>query len=153
MKSLSFLLILLISVLSDPFAIKADKPENPNNDPDITLASNFLDNVNIPEKEDVGFPPYNDAKIFQTSKPGELGSPLSMVRTFSSDPVEKIIDFYKNNIPATWEYKDFYGTHYFWGGDENMAMMAQSPSIQLSEADDFKKIWPEAKTIITIYYK
>jgi len=66
MKSLSFLLILLISVLSDPFAIKADKPENPNNDPDITLASNFLDNVNIPEKEDVGFPPYNDAKIFQT---------------------------------------------------------------------------------------
>ena len=152
MKLLSILIILVIPVLSEPFATKADKPDNLNNDPDITLAINFLNNVIIPDKESVGFPPYNDAKIFQTSKPGELGSPLSMVRTFSSDPIEKIIDFYKNNIPETWEYKDFYGTHYFWGGDENRAMMAQSPSIQLSGADDFKKIWPEANTIITIYY-
>ena len=148
-----FIFLLLFSVSSNPFATKADKPENPDNDPDITLATNFLNNVVIPNNEDVGIVPYTDVKIFQTSKPGELGSPLYMVRTFSTDPSLKVIDFYKENIPANWEYKDFYGTHYFWIGDENSAMMAQSPSIQISGADEFKKMWPEANTIITIYYK
>jgi hypothetical protein len=153
MKTILILIVLCSMVIFDPFAPKAEKPENPNNDPDITLASNFLDNVIIPEKEDVGFPAYNNAKVFQTSKPGELGSPLHMVRTFSTDPPEKVIEFYQQNKPEDWKYKDFYGTYYFWGGDENSAMMAQSPSIQISGADQFKKMWPEANTIITIYYK
>jgi hypothetical protein len=148
-----FIILLSFSVSIDPFATKADMPQNPDNDPDITLASNFLKNVVIPDKEDVKIVAYKDARIFQTSKPGELGSPLYMVRTYSTDPSEKVIDFYKENIPANWEYKDFYGTHYFWIGDENSAMMAQSPSIQISGAEEFKKMWPEANTIITIYYK
>jgi hypothetical protein len=148
-----FIFLLLFSVSTDPFATKAEMPKNPDNDPDITLASNFLKNVVIPDKEDVGIVPYKNARIFQTSKPGELGSPLYMIRTYSTDPSEKVIDFYIENIPADWEYKDFYGTLYFWTGDENSAMMAQSPSIQISEADQFKKTWPEANSIITIYYK
>ena len=152
MKS-SIIILLLLLVSADPFATIAEMPENPDNDPDITLASNFLKNVIVPDKEDVGILPYKDVKIFQTSNPGELGSPLYMVRTYSNDTSEKVIDFYKENIPANWEYKDFYGTHYFWIGDENSAMMAQSPSIQISGADEFKKMWPEANTIITIYYK
>jgi hypothetical protein len=152
MKSV-FIFLFLFSVSTEPFATKAEIPENPDNDPDIALASNFLNNVVIPDKEDVGILPYKDVRIFQTSKPGELGSPLYMIRTYSIDSPEKVIDFYKENIPADWEYKDFYGTYYFWGGDENSAMIAQSPSIQISKADQFKKIWPEANTIITIYYK
>jgi hypothetical protein len=153
MKTITVSILLLLWVTSDPFAPKAERPQNPNNNADISLAITFLENVTIPEKESVGFPAYPDARIFQTSKPGELGSPLNMVRTFSEAQVDEVVDFYKQNMPDDWENKDFFGINFFWSGDENQAMMAQIPSIQISNADDFKSIWPNANTIITIYYE
>jgi len=153
MKTITISILLLFLVTSDPFAPKADKPQNPNKDADISLAITFLENVTIPEKESVGFPAYPDARIFQTSKPGELGSPLNRVRTFSETQIDKVVDFYKQNVPDDWDNKDFFGIYFFWSGDENQAMMAQIPSIQISKADDFKSIWPNANTVITIYFK
>ena len=111
MKLITISILLLYLTTSDPFAPKTDKPQNPNNDPDIALANTFLENVAIPDKESVGFPAYTDAKIFQTSKAGELGSPMNMVRTFSEEEVGKVVDFYKQNVPSDWDYKDFYGIH------------------------------------------
>lgn len=145
---LSFMLLFI-----DPFAPKADKPNNTNNDPDIALAISFLDNVKIPDKERVGLPSYHDARVFQTAEAGQMGSPLFMVRTFSEESVDQVLEFYKENIPDDWQYKDFFGIHYLWVGDENQAMMAQAPSIQITDADDFKAVWPQANAIITIYYK
>jgi len=52
-----------------------------------------------------------------------------------------------------WSIKIFFGTPYLRGGDEDSAMMVLSPSIQMSGADDLKKMWPEANAIITIFYK
>ena len=153
MKLLYILLLSFFAVLLDPFAPKADRPGNPNNDPDIALAISFLDNVKIPDEDRVGFPSYHDAKVFQTAEAGQMGSPIFMVRTISQENVDQVLKFYKEKIPEDWEYKDFFGIHYLYIGDENEAMMAQVPSIQISGADDFKPIWPQANTIITIYYK
>jgi len=150
---LIFVLIGLHFIIADPFAPKADKPGNPNNDADITLAITFLDNVIVPDKESVGLPPYGGAKIFQTSKPGELGSDLYMVRTFTEENLEKVVEFYRQQVPDSWDYKEFYGIHYLWTGDEMDAMMAKVPSVQISSGDDFKNIWPEANTVVVIYYE
>ena len=76
-----------------------------------------------------------------------------MVRLFSDKSVESVLDFYKTNIPESLSSKEFYGTHYFWTGNEDDAMMAHAPSIQISNAYNFKDIWSEANSIITIYYK
>ncbi len=151
-------LLILISIglrliIADPFAPKADKPDNPTNDADIALAISFLDNVIVPEQESVGFPACDGARIFQTSKPGELGSDLYMVRTFCEDNLEKVVEFYRQQVPENWEYKDFYGAHYLWTGDEMDAMMAKIASIQIASGEDFKNIWPEANTIVVIYYE
>jgi hypothetical protein len=153
MKTISFILLCFSVLISDPFAPKAEKPKNPNNDPDIALAITFLESVIVPDKESVGFPVYNDAKIFQTTKAGELGSQLNMVRTFSKESIEKVIEFYRQNIPSDWNYEEFYGTHFLYSGDKDEAMMAQIPSIQITNADNFKVMWSEANVIITIYYK
>lgn len=138
MKSL-YIFLLFFPISSDLFARIAGIPENPVNDNDITIASNFFRNMVILNKDDVGIPPCTGVKIFQTSKPAVPGPTLYILRNYSSDPSEKLIDFYKDKIPANWEYKDYYGTCYFWIGDEISSMVVQNPSTSISGANEFKK--------------
>ncbi len=152
MKFLTFFSLLIWLTSTDPFAPKATVPDNPNNDPDIALMIQFISNAVIPDVESVGFPAYVDAKIFQSANPGELGSPLAMIRTYSEAPMQEVIEFYKQKVSSDWSYKEFYGVHTLWKGDETEAMMSQIPIISITDADDFNNIWPNAKTIIAIYY-
>lgn len=153
MKLLVTILLLFWAANSIPFAPKAETPANPNNDPDIALSIQFLDQVIIPDRESVGFDAYEDAKIFQNAKAGELMSPLNMVRTFSEAPLESVIEFYKKQVPSNWVYKENYGLHSLWKGDEMKAMLTQIPIISIQTADDFNIVWSNAKTITVIYYK
>ena len=152
MKLLTTFCLLLWVANSSPFAPKADIPANPNNDPDIALMIQFINTCIVPDRENVGVDAYDDAKIFQTAKAGELMSPLNMVRTYSEAPLENVLEFYKNQVPSDWVYKDIYGIHSLWKGDEMEAMLTQIPVISIQKADDFNNIWPNAKTIIVIYY-
>ena len=134
----------------EPFAPRADIPRNHKNDPEINLAIMFLKNVKIPTKQEVGVPAYPGSKIIQTD-PGAADR-LAMVRLLVIDPPEKVLAFYKKAL-TDWKYKDFYGTHSFFKGSENDAMMGKTPAIQIASADLFKKSMPAAKTTIGIWFK
>lgn len=147
------LLILLINSLilaGEPFAPKADIPGNPNDDPDLALAIIYLENIEVPDQEEVGVPAYPDAKIFQTNR--AQGDMLPSVRLLSVDDLTKVVDFYKKELKG-WKYKDFYGVHMFYNGKEQDAMFGKQPVVQIESAEKFNHIIADAKAAITIGYK
>ena len=144
------LLILPFSIIAQPFAAKMDTPKNPTNDPEITLAIQILESIEIPDAKNIGVSAYPDARIFQTTI-AQSGM-LPTVRLLSTDEVSAVKDYYKNEL-SDWKFKDLYGIFTFFKGDEMEAMMMQIPVIQIESAKLFKKTMPSAKTVITIGYK
>jgi len=139
-----------ILLAGEPFASKIAIPENPDNDPDLTLAIAFLENVKIPEKETVGVPAYPEAKIFQTTV--AQAEMLPSVRLLSEDEITSVVEFYKKELEG-WKYKDFYGIHMFFQGEEQDAMFGKVPVVQIEDAAKFKHISAAAKSVITIGYE
>jgi hypothetical protein len=93
--SFLFSSLILCSILfaEEPFAPVIEIPENPKNDPDLTLAIAFLNDVQVPDKDAVGVPAYPEAKIFQTTK-AQAGM-LPTVRLLSADKISDVVEFYK----------------------------------------------------------
>ena len=145
-------LALILIFITEPFAPKADKPLDPGSDPSYQMALILWENSEVPDADEVGIKAISDAKVFQTSKAGEMGSEYPFVRIYSGHSLEEVIDFYKSEVPNDWVYESVYGSHLLYKGDQMKAMMAQIPVIQIAEASDFVAMWPEAKTIVTIYY-
>jgi hypothetical protein len=143
--------LIFCSILNagEPFAPKVEVPKNPNNDNDLTLAIAFLNDVIIPDKEEVGVPAYPEAKIFQTTK-AQAGM-LPTVRLLSEDAIKDVVAFYKEKL-KDWKFKDYYGTQTFFKDDVQKAMFGQEPVIQIESADNFKKTMPSAHAVITIGY-
>ena len=150
--TISLLILFINSILfaGGPFAPKADIPSNPNDDPDLALAIIYLENIEVPDQEEVGVPAYPDAKIFQTNRAQE--DMLPSVRLLSLDNLTKVVDFYKTELRG-WKYKDFYGVHMFYNGKEQDAMFGKEPVVQIESADKFKHIIADAKVAITIGFK
>lgn len=147
-----FLTLLVSSLIQadEQFAPKADIPKNPKNDPGLNLSIMFLKNVKIPTKKEVGLPAYPNSKIIQT----DAGSTkrLPMVRLLALDEPSKVAAYYKKAL-SDWKYKEFFGTHSFWKGEEEEAMMGKVPNVQIGNADSFNKVMPSAKTAIGIWYQ
>jgi hypothetical protein len=138
------------SLFGQDFAPIALSPDNPNNDPDITLGINFIKNVKVPDKSEVGVSAYPGSQIIQTN-PG-YEETLPSVRLVASDNVEAVLEYYKKELNE-WNYSEFYGVHMFWKGEDKMnAMMGEEPVVQIENAEKFNKIAPEAKTTILIGY-
>lgn len=133
----------------EPFASKVSTPENPENDPDLALAILFVENVKVPDKEEVGVAAYPEAKIFQTT--AAQAEMLPSVRLLSGDEIAQVVEFYKKELEG-WKYKDFYGVHMFYTGNEQDAMFGKIPVIQIEDAEKFKNISATAKSAITIMY-
>ena len=146
-------LVLFLALFVDPFAPKAEKPKDPGSDPGYQMALLLWENIEIPDADKVGIKAISDAKVFQTGKAGEMGSEYPFVRVYSQKSVEEVVDFYKMETPEGWKYELAYGAHLFFQGDQMKALMGQIPVIQVAEADNFVEMWPEAKSIITIYYE
>lgn len=137
-------------MLTEQFAPKAETPANPNNDPQIAGTIMILQEVKIPDRSEVGFNPYPDSRVIQTTHMAQLGIPV--IRLKSNDEMAKVVEFYKNDLSG-WSYKELYGTHMFWKGSEMQAMMGKIPNVQITTAEDYNKAWPEAQTIIAIFYE
>jgi len=144
------LLLISFSISAQPYAVKMDAPKNPTNDPEITLAIQILESVEILDTKNVGVSAYPNARIFQTTI-AQSGM-LPTVRLLSSDEVSVVKEYYKNDL-IDWKSKDLYGIFTFFKGDEMEAMMGQIPVIQIGNANLFSKTMPSAKTVITIGYK
>ena len=138
-----------ILVAGEPFASKVSTPENPDNDPDLSLAIMIVENVKVPDNEEVGVAAYPEAKIFQTTV-AQAGM-LPSVRLLSADEISQVVEFYKKELEG-WKYKDFYGVHMFYTGDEQDAMFGKIPVIQIEDAEKFNHIMSTAQSAITIMY-
>ena len=77
---------------------------------------------------------------------------LPSVRLLSEDEVTSVVGFYKKELEG-WKYKDFYGIHMFYQGNEQDAMFGKVPVVQIEDAEKFKHISAAAKSTITIGYE
>lgn len=148
---ISFILFFTISsVYCQEFAPIAPIPENPDNDPDLSIGIAFLKSVEIPDKSVVGVSAYPNSQIIQTNRGGE--DMLPSVRIVSTDDVTTVLNYYKSEL-SDWNYEDFYGVHMFWKGEDKMkAMMGGDPVVQIEDAEMFNKIAPSSKTTVLIGY-
>jgi hypothetical protein len=146
---LSFIFLSTVLYAGEPFAPVVDIPENPKNDADLALAIMIVKDVKVPDNDVVGVSAYPDAKIFQTTQ--MQGEMLPAVRLLSTDDIEKVLKHYKDEL-KDWKYKEFYGIHYLFNGDEQKAMFGMAPVVQLEDAEKFTNIMATAKTVITIGY-
>ena len=142
--------IACMGALIEQFAPKAKTPDNTNNDPQIAGTIMILQEVKIPDRSEVGFNPYPDSRVIQTTHIAQLGIPV--IRLKSNDEMAKVVEFYKNDL-SDWSYKNLFGTHMFWKGSEMEAMMGKIPNAQITTAEDYNKAWPDAQTIIVIFYE
>ena len=134
---------------AQPYAEVIETPENPNKDPEIALAIQLLNDIKVPDSEDVDIPAYPGARIFQTSK-SQVGM-LPTVRLLTPDNVATVIKFYRKALPD-WQSKETYGITMFYKTDESKAMMGQEAVVQIEDAEKFNKVSPTARSAITIGY-
>jgi hypothetical protein len=132
-----------------PFAPIADMPENPGNDAGVKEAVTILQNAKFLERDEVGLPPYPDAKEVQTSS-GE-GDKLPMVMLISSDPVSQVVEFYRSKLEG-WDYRRVGNAHIFLRDKSDIDLKGKIPTVQIGEAGLFKKLFPASKTEVRFWY-
>jgi len=136
---------------AQPFAPVAPIPDNPNNDPDLTLGIAFLKDVKVPDQSEIGMTAYPGSQIIQTSKGQD--EMLPSVRLVTTDDSKNVIDFYKKELTG-WKSEDIYGVYMFWKGEDKMkAMMGGEPVVQIEDGNEFANLVPGTKTSILIGYK
>lgn len=112
------------NLLAEPYADKIKVTSKTS-----AMSKMMIEGANVPDRDSVGIPPYPGAKIFQTRDVGEMSvndetfTALAYVKLLSTDPVEKVVAWYKEQLPS-YGHKDFYGTSWiFWKGDGDFKPM------------------------------
>ena len=111
-------------MLAEPYA---DKLKITSNTPEMSRMT--IEAANVPDRAAVGIPPYPGAKIFQTRDAGEMEvndesfKTIASMKLLSTDPVDKVVAWYKKQLPS-YGHKDFYGVSWaFWKGEESFNSM------------------------------
>jgi hypothetical protein len=151
--------VLLILVLYAAVALTQDDfaPLGP-----FTEIPSTLKNARIPSKEEVGILSYPDAflvTVMEMNLGGE-GDTLIQVgmNLISIDPMEKIIEFYKNELPDMpgWHWEENF--NYFYKGESAFDFNAARISFIEASPDDFdllaikSDVRSQVKTRIQIGY-
>ncbi len=133
---------------------------------------NQLNNVTVPEKDEVPIPAYENASITKTATISSSADGMLQENTImylaSTDSPEKIVDFYKNTLPK-WKFEslktyDLFlkeGDQLFWGGGKTLL---KAPRIQIHNLEKLdgefdpaiiklKQQLPELKTLIKLFYE
>jgi len=121
----------------------------------------------VPDKSSVGIPPYPGAKILQTMDKSEMVvndekiKTLPYIKLLSTDPVEKVIDWYKDHLKG-YTYEDVFGVSWiFWKGHKkfnglDMRFFTTIENVRVSEAIAamiYGENMKGSKSIIEIYYE
>jgi hypothetical protein len=116
--------LLSADVLAEPYA---DKLKITSNTPEMSKMT--IEAANVPNRAAVGIPPYPGAKIFQTRDAGEMEvndesfKTIAYMKLLSTDPVDKVVAWYKEQLPS-YGHKDFYGVSWaFWKGEASFNSM------------------------------
>lgn len=130
------------------------------------MSKMVIEAAKVPDSSSVGIPAYPGARVFQTRGPSEMEvngkkhKTLAYIKLLSTDPVEKVVAWYKDRLKG-YTYEDAFGTSIFWKGQGkfNGLDIRQRSTIQnvgISKAlsamgydDDMKG----AKTVIEVVYE
>lgn len=149
-------------VMADPYADKIEITSGTN-----PMSQMVIEVAKVPDRALVGIPAYPDAKVFQTRDAGEMEmndekvKTLAYIKLLSTDPVEKIVAWYKEQLNA-YTYEDVYGVSWvFWKGKGkfNGLDVRQTTTIQnvmisnTIEAMEYDKDMKGAKSIIEVTYE
>jgi len=106
-----------------------------------------IDDNDVPMKDAVEIPPYPGAVIASLYSPAkdEQQGLLPYINLISADPIDKVMEFYKQELLQMdgWKWSEM--MEFFYKGDDAMkAMSNQVPFVNIMEAD------PEAFDVIYI---
>lgn len=153
--------LLSADLLAEPYADKIKI--NSNTSP---MSKMVIEGANVPDRASVGIPPYPGAKIFQTRDVGEMSAndetfkTIAYVKLLSTDPVDKVVAWYKEQLPS-YGHKDVYGIAWvFWKGegeynsmDMRQAMTIENVQITDATVMDYENDMKGAKSVIEVSYE
>lgn len=153
--------LLSADLLAEPYAEKIKITSNTS-----PMSKMVIEGANVPDRASVGIPPYPGAKIFQTRDVGEMSAndesfkTVAYVKLLSTDSVEKVVAWYKKQLPS-YGHKDFYGVSWaFWKGEAKFNAMDVTQSmtrenVMISDATvmDYDNDMKGAKSVIEVSYE
>ena len=161
--SVSFVVgVFSTSLLAENYADKIKVTSNTS-----PMSKMVIEGANVPDRDSVGIPPYPGAKIFQTRDAGEMSvndetfKTIAYVKLLSTDPVDQVVAWYKEQL-KTYTFEDVFGVSWvFWKGKGkfNGLDIRQTTTIQnvmISEtiaAMEYDKDMKGAKSVIEVTYE
>jgi len=168
MNKLTVVLVMLLSfiisshVIAEPYAdkIKITSSTSP-------LSQMIINSAKVPDSSSVEISAYPGAKIFQTKDAGEMTAndesykTLAYIKLLSTDPVEKVVAWYKEQL-KTYTYEDVFGVSWvFWKGEGefnglDIRLRTTIQNVGVSEAIaemEYGKDMKGAKSIIEVTYE
>ncbi len=149
------------TALAEPYAPKVE----------ITASTTMMGQMvikaaKVPDRSAVAIPPYPGAVILQTRQSGDMqtsdGRPyLPYIKLLSSDPIDKVVAWYKKKLPSYFYQKSgFLGmySHRFWKvkgdyGMMDMDAMGTVSNVIISDGKQHADDYPPAKAMIEITYE
>ncbi len=149
------------SALAEPYADKLEIISSTS-----PMSKMVIEAAKVPDSSSVGIPAYPGARVFQTKGTGEMEvngknyKTLAYIKLLSTDPVEKVAAWYKDQLQG-YTQESAFGMSIFWKGKGkfNVLDIRQRSTIQnvgVSEAlsamgydDDMKG----AKSVIEVVYE
>jgi len=148
----------------DAYAPMLVIPKKLPDDPGMQMMVMMSNNTVMPTASEVNVPLYPGAQVMSAMGPMDMTSNGVKETTFpsmsllSADETAEIAAFYHEQLTG-WRYKDFFGTHSFWNGDEDSnplditGQFSLVSIVPVPEADILREVWPEMRTRIDLRYE
>ena len=148
----------------DAYAPMLVIPKKLPDDPGMQMMVMMANNTVMPSASEVNVPLYPGAQVMSAMGSMEMTSngvketTLPAMSLLSADETAEIAAFYQENLSG-WRYKEFYGMHSFWNGDEDSnplditGQFSLVSIVPVSETDTLRAVWPEMKTRIDLRYE
>lgn len=148
----------------DAYAPMLVIPKKLPDDPGMPMMVMMANNTVMPSASEVNVPLYPGAQVLsgmgsmEMTSNGVKETSLPAMALLSADEIADVAAFYHENLSG-WRYKEFYGMHSFWNGDEDSNPMDITGQfslvsiISVPETDTLREVWPETRTRIDLRYE
>ena len=148
----------------DAYAPMLVIPKQLPDDPGLQMMVMMSNNTVMPSASEVNVPLYPGAQVMSAMGPMEMTSngvkesTLPAMSLLSADETAEIVAFYHEQL-AGWRYKEFFGMHAFWNGDEDSnplditGQFSLVSIVPVSETDTLRAVWSEMRARIDVRYE
>jgi hypothetical protein len=148
----------------DAYAPMLVIPKKLPDDPGMQMMVMMANNTVMPSASEVNVPLYPGAQVMSAmgamkmTANGVEETTWPSMSLLSADETAEIAAFYQKQLTG-WRYKEFFGMHSFWNGDEDsnpMDITGQFSLVSITpvpETDTLRAVWPETRTRIDLRYE